>query len=119
MSPAQASKVLRLLTGYTVVSADTASVPRAFELQQRHRVSVWDALIVKAAIDARCRVLYSEDLQSGMRLDAPGAPAVEVVNPFKPGATPAVHELAGRYRVAASTEPSTKPRPRRAGKAAR
>ncbi len=119
MSPAQASQVLRLLAGYTVVPADSASVLRALELQQRYRVSVWDALIVQSAIDARCSVLYSEDLQAGMRFDAPGAPTLEVVSPFNAEAAPAVYERAGRYRVTASAEPSTKPRPVRAGKAAR
>lgn len=101
MSAGQAAGVLRLLAGYTVVPADAASVLRAIELQQRYRLSVWDALIVQAAIDARCSVIYSEDLQTGMRFEMPGESTLEVVNPFSADAPPAVHERAAGYRVAA------------------
>ena len=100
MSARQAGGVLRLLAGYTVVPADAASVLRAIELEQRYRLSVWDALIVQAALDARCSVIYSEDLQTGMRFETPGAPTVEVVNPFSAEAPPAVHERRAGYRVA-------------------
>jgi predicted nucleic acid-binding protein len=105
MRAGQAADVLRLLAGYRVVPADAASVLRAFALQQRHRLSVWDALIVQAAIDARCGVRYSEDLQAGLRFDAPASPvgALRVVNPFDAGAEPAVHGPKGRYRVAVAS----------------
>jgi len=113
MSAAQAANVLRLLAGYTVVPAHAASLLRAFGLQQRYRLSVWDALIVQAAIDARCGVLYSEALQAGMRFDAPGAPegTLQVVSPFDAEAPPAVHERAGRYRAEAPEDRAPKPRP--------
>jgi len=49
----------------------------AFELEDRHRLSFWDALIVAAAQAARCDVLLSEDLKSETVLGG-----VRVVNPF-------------------------------------
>jgi predicted nucleic acid-binding protein len=93
MSAGQAADVLRLLAGYRVVPADAASVLRV-RAAAAPPASVWDALIVQAAIDARCGVLYSEDLQAGLRFDAPASPvgALRVVNPFDVGAEPAVHE---------------------------
>lgn len=60
-----------------VVSADTDSVLRAFALAQRHQLSPWDALIVQAALDARCTTLLTEDLQLCMRFGA-----LQAVNPF-------------------------------------
>ena len=107
MIATHAAQLLRHLAEHTVVSANAESVLRAFSLQQRHTLSVWDALIVQAALDAGCGVLYSEDLQEGRRFElAVGAqPVLQIVNPFK-GAwpespAPAVHEPRASYRVAA------------------
>jgi predicted nucleic acid-binding protein len=50
----------------------------AVGLQQKARISFWDALVVQAAIDAGCDRLYSEDLNHGQRFGP-----VEVVNPFR------------------------------------
>jgi predicted nucleic acid-binding protein len=49
----------------------------AFELEARHQLSFWDALIVHAAYVAGCDVLYSEDLNHGQIFGS-----VRVVNPF-------------------------------------
>jgi predicted nucleic acid-binding protein len=42
-----------------------------------HRLSGWDALILRAAQQADCDVLFSEDLQAGRRFGR-----IEVVNPL-------------------------------------
>ena len=47
-------------------------------LAQRYQVSIYDALIVAAAVQAGCKTLYSEDLQSGMQFGAS-----RVLNPYK------------------------------------
>ena len=47
-------------------------------LAQRCQVSIYDAMIVAAAIQADCKTLYSEDLQSGMHFGS-----VRVLNPFR------------------------------------
>ncbi len=47
-------------------------------LAQRYQVSIYDALIVAAAVQAGCKTLYSEDLQSGMQFGA-----LRVLNPYK------------------------------------
>jgi predicted nucleic acid-binding protein len=107
MSAQHAAQLLRHLAEHTVVPANAESVLRALSLQQRHTLSVWDALIVQAALDAGCAVLYSEDLQEGRRFDAAGGaqPALQVVNPFNDAwpvpTPPAVHESRPSYRVAA------------------
>lgn len=114
MQPADALAALRLLADHTVVPSSAESVLRALALQQRYRVSVWDALILQAALDARCQVLFSEDLQDGQCFESADGSglAVEAVNPFarpaeKPG--PAVHEPPAIYRAAAKKRraPST------------
>ena len=49
-------------------------------LHRLHQLSIWDALIVRAALATGCRVLFTEDLQHGRRLDG-----LEIVNPFLGG----------------------------------
>jgi predicted nucleic acid-binding protein len=49
----------------------------ALDLTERFQLSFYDALIVAAALLAKCEVVYSEDMQDGQRLDG-----VTVRNPF-------------------------------------
>lgn len=58
-----------------------ASIPlynRALDVQARYRYGFYDSLIVAAALDAGCDRLYSEDLQSGQRIEG-----LEIKNPFE------------------------------------
>jgi predicted nucleic acid-binding protein len=51
---------------------------RAVVLARSHTLAFYDALIVAAAIDARCRWLLSEDLQQGRQFGA-----LTIENPFR------------------------------------
>jgi predicted nucleic acid-binding protein len=59
------------------VSPSASLYGRALETQERSGYGLYDSLIVAAALTAGCRILYSEDLQSGRRFDA-----LTVTNPF-------------------------------------
>lgn len=90
LPPQAVSEALAVFRRERVVPADADSVLRAFALAQRHQLSCWDALIVQAALDARCTTLLTEDLQAGMRFGE-----LEVVNPF----SQTVQEPPGAYTV--------------------
>ena len=60
-----------------VVVNDGESVLAALDLESRHKVSFWDALIIHAAQVAGAEVIYSEDLSDGQRYGD-----VRVVNPL-------------------------------------
>ena len=49
----------------------------AIDLQRLHTISFWDALVIRSAIGARCKILYSEDLQTGRHFGL-----LKIVNPF-------------------------------------
>ena len=51
---------------------------RSLGLQNRHKFSFYDSLIVAAALDAGCKTLYSEDLQHGQEIER-----VTITNPFR------------------------------------
>ena len=104
LSPGDALDVLRGLAGYRVERSSSESVLRAVALQQRCKVSIWDALIVQAALDSGCGTLFTEDLQHGQRFAADGdaARTVTVLNPFAtdaPSTGLAVHEALPMYAV--------------------
>jgi len=65
---------------WQVVANDGESVVEALDLEQRYKISFWDALIIQAASAAGARVLYSEDLSHGQRYGE-----THVVNPLLPG----------------------------------
>jgi predicted nucleic acid-binding protein len=56
---------------------DAEDVFAAIDLHERHRISFWDAMIVRSASELGCERLLSEDLNAGQRYDG-----VLVVNPF-------------------------------------
>ena len=71
-------------------SVDEALLRRAREIEQRHRLSWWESMIVAAAQLQDCVLLLTEDLQDGAAFGA-----VTVRSPF----TLQVSEAAARYTV--------------------
>jgi len=49
----------------------------AIGASRKHRLSFWDALIVRAAAQAGCELLLSEDLNDGQMIEG-----VRIENPF-------------------------------------
>lgn len=63
------SKAIRELVGdyltWQVVVNSGESIIEALEMEERHGISFWDALVVQAAQSAGAATLYSEDLSNG------------------------------------------------------
>jgi predicted nucleic acid-binding protein len=51
---------------------------RAIEVAKRFDFSIYDALIVAAALEAGCRMLYTEDMQHGQKIEG-----LVIDNPFR------------------------------------
>lgn len=78
MSVAEAEQYLALVLGpLTSVHSSQALYGQALRLAGATRLSWYDSLIVAAALEADCEVLYSEDLQHGQRFDH-----LQIRNPF-------------------------------------
>lgn len=71
-------QVIQDYLSWEVVVNTTESVIQALELEARHKISFWDALILNAAEACGATVLYSEDLSASQRYGI-----VRVVNPLK------------------------------------
>ncbi|HKI85775.1 MAG TPA: PIN domain-containing protein, partial [Thermoanaerobaculia bacterium] len=73
----EAKRRTEIYSRLEVVELSLEDLMAAIDLHRLHQFSIWDALIVRAALIGRCRVLYSEDLQHGQRIDR-----LEIRNPF-------------------------------------
>jgi predicted nucleic acid-binding protein len=73
-----AREKVELYTRLKVVTLEPADVLIAIDLHREHQFSIWDALIIHAALISNCETLYSEDLQDGRRING-----LEIVNPFR------------------------------------
>ena len=69
-----------MLLAWRPLAVDERLLEGAWLLQDRHKLSWWDALIVAAAQSAGCRYLLSADFQEGYDWGD-----MTVVNPFRTG----------------------------------
>jgi predicted nucleic acid-binding protein len=73
----EAARIVADLGTWRVHSPSAPDVLAAIDLQLRHRISFWDAMILQSAIQLGSTVLLSEDLNPGQIYDG-----VRVRNPF-------------------------------------
>jgi predicted nucleic acid-binding protein len=73
-----ARRKVELLAELDVASPDLGDVLAAIDLHRLHGLSFWDALILRAAKQSGCTVLFTEDLQDRREVDG-----VRIVNPFR------------------------------------
>jgi predicted nucleic acid-binding protein len=78
MALERAEERVRDLSRWTVFSPRATDVIEAIALARRHRMSLWDAMLIESAAQLGCAVLWSEDLQAGSRLRG-----VQIRSPFQ------------------------------------
>ena len=83
-----AAAVLSWGDAFPLVETSNDVLLAATDLAQAHQLSLWDAVMLSAAADARCRLLLSEDLQDGFTWRG-----VTVTNPFAPRRHPLLEAL--------------------------
>ncbi|HET9743503.1 MAG TPA: PIN domain-containing protein [Terriglobales bacterium] len=76
--PARAREaILTWRDSFPVIETSEPVLVNALELAARHRLNIWDGVILSAAAESGCRLLLSEDMQEGFTWRG-----VTVVNPF-------------------------------------
>jgi len=78
LAAVDARRRIEIFSHLDVVKLDVDNVLAAIDLHRLHELSIWDALIVTAAVMSGCRTLYTEDLQHGRRFDG-----LQVVHPSR------------------------------------
>jgi predicted nucleic acid-binding protein len=77
MSRREARQLIDAYSHWQLIQVDVALILAASQLEERHTLSFWDALIVEAARRAGANRLVTEDLQTGRKLAG-----VVIDNPF-------------------------------------
>jgi predicted nucleic acid-binding protein len=77
ISPAQARTIISRYRVWPLEENNADSILRASEIQERFRLSFWDALIVAAAVKSGAKTLLSEDLNAGQVIEV-----VKIMNPL-------------------------------------
>ena len=80
MSRRSAREVIATYATWPVRRPEVDDLVEASELEERHHLSFWDALIVVAARRSGAEVLLTEDMQEGRRFDG-----LLVASPFAAG----------------------------------
>ena len=62
---------------FPLIETSPSVLTSAIDLAVRHKLRIWDAVILSAAAEAECHLLLSEDLQDGFTWNG-----VTVANPF-------------------------------------
>jgi predicted nucleic acid-binding protein len=78
VEPAIARRKVELLAEFDVAVPEVADILAAIDLHRLHGYSFWDALIIRMANQAGCRILFSEDLKAVQGIDG-----LRIVNPFR------------------------------------
>ena len=77
LDPQTGRDVVGTYAAWRVHRPDVEDIVAASQLEERHRLSFWDALVVTSALRSGARELLTEDLQDGRRFGE-----LLVVNPF-------------------------------------
>ena len=65
MSSEDARRRIVQYSRFDVVTLGVADLVAAIDLHRLHHLSLWDALVVRAALNGSCTTLHTEDMQSG------------------------------------------------------
>jgi predicted nucleic acid-binding protein len=78
MNIAEAEQYLQtIFQPLLAVQSSQTLFSQALRLEDKHRLSWCDALIVAAAVESHCAILYSEDMHDGHRFEE-----LQIKNPF-------------------------------------
>ncbi|MEA2012917.1 MAG: PIN domain-containing protein [Verrucomicrobiota bacterium] len=72
----QCRKIARSMN---VTSIDFYIIEKAWTIKNKYGFSIWDSLIIAAALEASCLILYSEDMQHEQVIEE----KISILNPFK------------------------------------
>jgi predicted nucleic acid-binding protein len=66
--PVEAAAIVADLAEFPLIQVDKNLISRSIQRHQQGEFSFWDGLIVEAALQANCSLLFSEDMQHGRQM---------------------------------------------------
>jgi len=77
VKPELMKKIISSLSKYEIVVINQPIIEKAIDISMSNKISFWDALIVASAVAARCRIIWTEDLNQGQSISK-----IKIENPF-------------------------------------
>ena len=77
INPELATQIITDLGQWILHQPTLSDLKRAIELEKSHSLSFWDAMIVSSALQMGCKLLWTEDLNSGQYMEG-----LVIRNPF-------------------------------------
>lgn len=77
LSPIDARGLIGAYSAWHVESPSAETVLAASEIQERNRLSFWDAMIVASALQSKVEIILSEDMNHGQLIEG-----MRIENPF-------------------------------------
>jgi predicted nucleic acid-binding protein len=79
ITPAEIQNTVnQFISDFEIVPLTKELIPETYRIYNRYCFSYWDSNIAAAAPEARCKILYTEDLQDGQVIDN----TLTVINPM-------------------------------------
>jgi len=78
LKPEKTKEILEVFLPFEIVQITPELIFKAIDILIKHRISFWDALIISAAVKAKCKVVFTEDLNDGQIIEG-----VTIINPFR------------------------------------
>ena len=69
----------KIKVSFTIAEITTDTILQALDIRDRYKYSFYDSLIIATALENKCVILYSEDLQHNQGIGK----KMKIVNPFK------------------------------------
>ncbi len=79
ISPVQQKEIIEFIDDIFIITPLVLNTTlSALEISQKYKLSFWDSLIISSALENKCSILYSEDMQNGFNIFN----KIRIVNPF-------------------------------------
>ena len=79
MTYAEIHDTLSIVRTLCQIQAVTINIhERGLDIAKRYGYSLYDSMVISAALESGCKILYSEDMQHGQKIDA----QLMIANPF-------------------------------------
>ncbi len=77
VKPELTKKIISSLSKFETVVINQPIIEKAIDISMSNEISFWNALIVASAVAARCKVIWTEDLNHGLSIYK-----IKIENPF-------------------------------------
>jgi predicted nucleic acid-binding protein len=77
ISREQSAQIITDLGHWHLHRPNLTDLQQALNIEREHNISFWDAMIVSSAVQMKCKVLWTEDLNSGQYIED-----LAILNPF-------------------------------------